>query len=153
MSLEFFIVVVYFTAMFSSFLFSGEPKMANFENVQYAIRHPDRYLLINVLELREQDCLIQGTVEACQEEEVFNSMIQNVSEPDKVVIVYGKNNQDKKLHAKVKQIQHLGILHVYMYFGGLFEWLLLQDIYGVEAFPTTKIVLDLLKYKPPKTII
>jgi len=139
--------------MFSSFLFSGEQKMANFENVQYAIRHPDRYLLINVLELHEQDCLIKGTVEAYQEEHIFNTMIQNVSEPDKVIIVYGKNNQDKKLQAKVKQIKQLGILHVYMYYGGLFEWLLLQDIYGTDAFPTTKNVLDLLKYKPPKTII
>jgi len=127
--------------------------MANFENVQHAVGHPERYLLINVLELHEQDCLITGTVDAYQEEQVLNTMIQNVSEPDKVIIVYGKNNQDKKLHAKVKQIQQLGILHVYMYIGGLFEWLLLQDIYGTDAFRTTKIVLDLLKYKPPKTII
>jgi hypothetical protein len=33
--------------------------------------------------------------------------------------------------------------------GGLFEWLMLQDIYGKELFPTTKKELDLLKFKPP----
>jgi len=30
----------------------------------------------------------------------------------------------------------------------LFEWLLLQDIYGSEEFPTTSHELDILKYKP-----
>ena len=30
----------------------------------------------------------------------------------------------------------------------MFEWLLLQDIYGTELFPTTTKEVDLLKYKP-----
>jgi len=34
----------------------------------------------------------------------------------------------------------------------LFEWLLLQDIYGYDEFPTTIKVLDILKYKPSKII-
>ena len=38
--------------------------------------------------------------------------------------------------------------HVYIYLGGLFEWLCLQDIYGENAFPTTTHEIDLLKYKP-----
>ena len=44
----------------------------------------------------------------------------------------------------------LGFINVYMYSGGLFEWLLLQDIYGDEEFPTTKKDIDILKYKPRK---
>ena len=32
--------------------------------------------------------------------------------------------------------------------GGLFEWLLLQDMYGSDEFPTTNKELDVLKYKP-----
>jgi hypothetical protein len=136
--------------MLASLLFSREPKMANFENVQYAIHHPESYILINVLELQEQDCLIYGTTDAFQEEHLLNTMMRNVSEPDKIVIVYGKHNHDKKLKEKVIQIEKLGILDVYMYVGGLFEWLLLQDIYGDDAFPTTKHVLDILKYKPPR---
>jgi hypothetical protein len=31
----------------------------------------------------------------------------------------------------------------------MFEWLLLQDIYGAASFPTTSKELDILKYKPP----
>jgi hypothetical protein len=36
--------------------------------------------------------------------------------------------------------------------GGLFEWLMLQDIYGSDEFPTTKKELDILKYKPNKML-
>jgi hypothetical protein len=36
---------------------------------------------------------------------------------------------------------------LYVYIGGLFEWLLLQDIYGDEEFPTTAKIIDILKYK------
>ena len=34
-----------------------------------------------------------------------------------------------------------------MYTGGIFEWLLLQDIYGKDEFPTTSEELDILKYR------
>ena len=37
--------------------------------------------------------------------------------------------------------------NVFIYPGGLFEWLLLQDIYGFDDFPTTKKERDHLKYK------
>ena len=131
------------------FFTTTEMKYVNFENVQRAIRYTDQYLLINVLPLHEQDCLIQGTVDAFQEETLLNNMIQSIVEPDKVVIVYGKHNQDKRAVEKVKQITGLGVSTVYIYQGGLFEWMLLQDIYGHEAFPTTKKVLDFLKFKPP----
>jgi len=40
------------------------------------------------------------------------------------------------------------LINIYIYPGGIFEWLCLQDIYGDELFPTTKKELDILKYKP-----
>jgi len=39
------------------------------------------------------------------------------------------------------------VANLYVYIGGLFEWLLLQDIYGDEEFPTTSKIIDILKYK------
>ena len=45
----------------------------------------------------------------------------------------------------------LGFQKVFIYQGGMFEWLLLQDIYGHKEFPTTKKILDILKYKPHQT--
>jgi len=46
----------------------------------------------------------------------------------------------------------LGFTNVYVYPGGIFEWLLLQDIYGENEFPTTKIEIDILKFKPTPVI-
>ena len=48
---------------------------------------------------------------------------------------------------KYHQLTNLGFYEVYVYVGGLFEWLLLQDIFGEENFPTTTKELDILKYK------
>jgi len=41
----------------------------------------------------------------------------------------------------------LGFNSVFVYTGGIFEWLLLQDIYGKDEFPTTSEELDILKYR------
>jgi len=69
---------------------------------------------------------------------------------DKNIIIYGKNANDNKSLEKYKQLISLGFVNVYIYCGGLFEWLLLQDIYGEDEFPTTKKELDIIKYKPSK---
>jgi hypothetical protein len=64
------------------------------------------------------------------------------------IIVYGKNSCDSTAEKKYDQLIKLGFVNVYLYNGGLFEWLLLQDIYGKDEFPTTTNILDILKYKP-----
>ena len=55
---------------------------------------------------------------------------------------------DASTTKKYEQLISLGLKNVYVYGGGLFEWLLLQDIYGDESFPTTSKDLDILKYRP-----
>jgi hypothetical protein len=119
----------------------------NFEDVQYAIQHPNEYLLMNTLSMGEQECLILGTISAYQEENIMNEIITRVDIPDKRVIIYGRNSTDSSPETKYKQLYKLGIPEIFIYTGGLFEWLLLQDIYGNKAFPTTKKKVDLLKYK------
>ena len=64
------------------------------------------------------------------------------------IIIYGKNSNDDALYRKYQQLLLLGFSNVYLYLGGLFEWLLLQDVYGAIDFPTTTQQLDILKYKP-----
>ena len=121
------------------------PKI-NFEDVQMASKHPELYLLINTLAIYEQDCLIVNSIHATQEEVVINKHLKlksNVS-----IIIYGKNSNDDALYRKYQQLLQLGFSNVYLYLGGLFEWLLLQDVYGAMDFPTTSQQLDLLKYKP-----
>ena len=56
-------------------------------------------------------------------------------------------NQDEAIIKKYNQLMQLGFKNVYIYPGGLFEWLLLQDIYGDDMFKTTNNVIDILKYK------
>jgi hypothetical protein len=119
----------------------------NYEDVQYAIKN--NYLIINSLPVNEQDVLISNTIHASKEEELMNALIKS-SLKDKNIVVYGKNANDDKVLIKYQQLISLGFINIYIYCGGLFEWVLLQDIYGEEEFPTTKKELDIIKYKPSK---
>jgi hypothetical protein len=126
---------------------------ANFEDVQYAIKHSKDVIIINTLSMSDQDCLILGTIPAYQEESIINEIITRIDVPDKRVIIYGRNALDISPEKKYKQLQNLGIIEIAIYSGGLFEWLLLQDIYGNKEFPTTKKNADLLRYKGDKLFI
>jgi hypothetical protein len=123
-------------------------KKVGFEDVLYAIQHPDQFIIINTLLSSEQSCLIKHTVPADTEETVVNSLLTQYEKVVRRIILYGKHSSDESVETKHKQLVGLGIGDVYIYSGGLFEWLLLQDIYGQDAFPTTKRVLDILQFKP-----
>jgi hypothetical protein len=110
--------------------------------VQYAQTN-ERILLINTLPEQEQTLLIYKTVPAGQEIHEVERAIQTKH----TIIVYGKNSNDESIYVKYNQITKLGGI-VYIYVGGLFEWLLLQDIYGSDLFKTTNKTIDLLKFKP-----
>jgi len=123
-------------------------KMVNFENVQEAIKQPNKYIIINVLPLEQQECLITGTLPAHLEEKTINGLVESGETMTKTIVLYGKNCGDYSiLEKKNKLFVSLGFFKVYVYLGGLFEWLLLQDIYSAENFPTTKRVLDILHYR------
>lgn len=117
-----------------------------FEDVQIVIKNPETYFLINTLSDAEQQCLIINTVNISQEELLVNKYLQTNKQIK--IVIYGKNNVDETVFKKQQQLVSLGFANVYIYIGGLFEWLILQDIYGTSEFPTTKKELDFLKYKP-----
>jgi hypothetical protein len=133
--------------MFSFFQKDKSYKKANFEDVQYALHNKRDFIIINTLSVSEQNCLILGTIDAYLEEKTINEMIYTIDMPDKPIILYGKNSNDDSPYIKYKQLNNLGIQTIQIYSGGLFEWLLLQDIYGNESFPTTTNIIDILKYK------
>ena len=118
----------------------------SYEDIQFVIKNQGS-VLINTLSEKEQECLLPNTVNITQEEEFINTLIKNGNKQVKIII-YGKNSNDEKIYTKYTQLVALGFYNVFLYVGGLFEWLLLQDIYGTNDFPTTKKQLDLLKYKP-----
>jgi len=133
-------------------LFSSPIKKSTFEDVQCAIKNKDRFILINTLPIDEQLCLIVNTVSYHMEETIINELLGQYTLRDKTIIVYGKNTNDDTVEKKYRQLVALGFTEVYVYGGGLFEWILLQDIYGKEEFPTTSKVLDILKYRGKRTI-
>lgn len=132
--------------MFSWFQ-TAKNDRANFEMVQYAIKYPQYYYLINTLPITEQQCLIQGTLDAHLEEQTINDMLYSFHTAERKVIIYGKNTDDHTIWTKCNQLKQHGLKEVYVYSGGLFEWMLLQDIYGDISFPTTSKQLDILRYK------
>ncbi len=93
-----------------------------------------------------QECLIPNTIYFKDEETIINNMLSNNTNIK--IIIYGKNANDMTIYDKYEQLVKLGFTNVYLYPGGMFEWLCLQDIYSSELFPTTKKELDILKYKP-----
>lgn len=120
-------------------------KKCNFEDIQN-IQHKQNHFLINTLSEKEQDCLIQGTIQYNNEEKIINDLLQNKNGCS--IFIYGKNCNDNTIYEKYKQLTELGFTNVFVYCGGLFEWLCLQDIYGEDEFRSTIKELDILKFKP-----
>ena len=130
---------------------SQSMQKVNFEDIQYVLKNNETHLLINTLLESEQGCLIPNTISPKKEEELINKFLKNGKKNIKI-IVYGKNCNDEEIYKKYNQLYSLGFYNTYIYTGGLFEWLMLQDIYGNAEFPTTSKELDLLKYKSPKIL-
>ena len=117
----------------------------NYEDIQQTRMR----LLINTLPPGMQGCLIPGTMPIDEEEGAMNTMLSEPDGKNREIIVYGKNANDDTVYKKYQQLMGLGFRNVCVYPGGMFEWLLLQDIYGAASFPTTSNERDILKYKPP----
>jgi|TARA_B110000285_G_scaffold224471_1_gene281368 hypothetical protein len=121
----------------------------NFEDVQEAIRKD--YVIVNTLTINKQNCLIDKTLSATDEVSVVNRAITSGKLGDKIIL-YGENSTDNSVYSKYKQLSDLGFDNISVYLGGLFEWLLLQDIYGADLFPTSKREPNHLQYKGAKKI-
>ena len=131
----------------------------NYEDVQHACNNVlnnknigKKYAIINTMDKTWQSCLIQSTIPIQEEEEIINSILNDKVSKSITIIIYGTNSNDESIYSKYDQLVKLGIKNVFIYTGGMFEWLLLQDIYGRDLFPTTSRELDIIKYKPRKQL-
>jgi len=131
--------------------FQSNLKKINYEDVQHVIKNAEVYILINTLSETEQNCLIINTLNIHKESDLMNKFISTGNKEVKIII-YGKNCNDDKIYTKYKQLTSLGFCNIYLYSGGLFEWLLLQDIFGENEFPTTSKENDFFKYKANKLL-
>jgi hypothetical protein len=104
--------------------------------------------LINTMDPGSQSVLIPLTMPIANEEAKINEWLDK-RVFDIRIIIYGRNAADDTVEKKYRQLKSLGFSNVFVYSGGIFEWCLLQDIYGAKQFPTTTVVKDMLIYKPP----
>ena len=140
--------------LLSHFFMGNTPstiQKANYEDIQNISKYNNDIFLINTLPLHEQSCLIINTINLNEEENVINSLIKNNNYGVKIII-YGRNYSDYSAYSKYEQLKQIGFINIFIYVGGLFEWLCLQDIYSSDNFKTTNVELDIIKYRPQSNI-
>ena len=131
--------------------FSTSIKKIGFEDIKYAVCHKE-YLVINTMDSQSQGCLIYGTVSLGEEEAILNRFIEESDQGSAKIVIYGRNSTDISVDQKAEQLSCLGFREVYIYSGGIFEWLLLQDIYGSIEFPTIGKCRDPIDYRGARII-
>ena len=130
------------------------PKVS-YEDIQMVVYRnthiPHSTLIINTLPPSLQHCLIKTTVDIRYEEQIVNTM--NHKNRDIMIIVYGKNSNDITILHKYEQLVKLGFTNVHIYTGGIFEWMLLYEIYGKDLFKITRYEIDILRYRPKSVLL
>ena len=130
------------------------PKVS-YEDIQMVVYRnthiPHSTLIINTLPPSLQHCLIKTTVDIQYEEQIVNTMIHK--NRDIMIIVYGKNSNDITILHKYEQLVKLGFTNVHIYTGGIFEWMLLYEIYGKDLFKITRYEIDILRYRPKSVLL
>lgn len=110
-----------------------------------------KYTIITVMKYDDNLCLIKGTVPIINEESIINEIYnKDLTTP---IVIYGYHSCDENIIKKYIQLKELGFKNIYIYPGGMFEWLLLQDIYTDKYIKTNSKEMNLLKYRPPNLII
>ena len=102
-------------------------------------------VLINTMSDTQQGCLIKNTIHANKETDLINELFK--INKKKEIVIYGKNHRDLKIIEKYNQLKKLGFTNVHIYFGGLFEWLLLKEYYGEINFPIDGKMGEISQYK------
>jgi hypothetical protein len=118
-------------------------KTYNFKEIQKKYKSND-IIIISTLSDNEQSYLIYGTLSASKEADHINSILKKNKNQE--IIIYGRNYSDMSVIHKYNNLKKLGFTNVFIYFGGLFEWALLQDIYGTSNFMTIGTTNDPLIY-------
>lgn len=109
-------------------------------------------ILISTLPEDTQGCLIPQTVACHDEERWINDVLERKKQGLYTVIVYGANHLDATVDRKCAQMRTMGFRSVHAYLGGMFEWLLLHEVFGEENFPVAQPsrsgVPDILAFRP-----
>ena len=119
--------------------------MPSYNYHQLQDRMKNDIVLINTLPILRQECLIKGTLKATHEVEHMNKLLK--TNKNKEIIVYGIHHTDLTVITKYNQLKKLGFKNVHIYFGGMYEWLLLQDVFTSINFQTDGAIENIVDYK------
>ena len=108
-----------------------EVERITYEEMQRATKDTNGFI-VSTLPIGEQGCLVLRTLTPAEEEKRLNDCLKK-GEASRPVVVYGRNAGDCSPEKKCVQLAGLGFTSVRLYAGGLFEWALLQDIYGTKC--------------------
>jgi 23S rRNA pseudoU1915 N3-methylase RlmH len=119
----------------------------HFEDISSLCKNDSNHetIIISTLPENMQQCLIKNTLNINEEVDTINQLLRKNKKQK--IIIYGKNYSDENIFKKYNQLKQLGFTNIYLYIGGIFEWLCLQDIYGSDIFPCIGSETDILKYK------
>ena len=119
----------------------------HFEDISSFCKNDSNHetIIISTLPENMQQCLIKNTLNINEEVDTINQLLRKNKKQK--IIIYGKNYSDENIFKKYNQLKQLGFTNIYLYIGGIFEWLCLQDIYGSDIFPCIGSETDILKYK------
>jgi hypothetical protein len=138
--------------IFTSNHFPRQNDLVSYKYIQDIIEDR-KSVLINTLDdsLTTQACLISSSIHAIDEIDVIDKILSNTDSLGRTtetveIVIYGKNSTDMTTWVKYNQLIDYGFERVKIYTGGIFEWMLLQDIYGDDLFPTTAPNRDILKF-------
>lgn len=115
----------------------------NYHQLQERMKHD--IVLINTMDISRQSCLIKGTLKASNEVEFMNKLLK--TNKNKEIVIYGIHHTDLSVIKKYNQLKKLGFKNVHIYFGGMYEWLLLQDVFSSTNFQTDGFIKDIVEYK------
>jgi hypothetical protein len=115
-------------------LFRAAPGRVGFDDVLHAVASPKTHIIISTLPENKQDVLLPNTLSYRTEEDTVNDLVAagNTAIP---VLIYGRDATDASPDKKHAQLRSLGFTDVHIYSGGMFEYLLLRDVYGAAKFP------------------
>lgn len=106
---------------------------------------------INILPVTKQQYLLPKTISAESEEQFINDFVDTMTMDIPTIVIYGNNANDVDvLQEKCRELNALGFTNVGIYLGGLFEWTMLGDIYGITEFPIigNRGIVDILQFRP-----
>jgi hypothetical protein len=122
------------------------------DDVQVLLRNKNKTIVINTLPIHEQNILIKDTIPIATEESLINHLIYTKNKLYHVIIIYGKNHTDASVYVKYKQFIKLGFHSsiLYIYTGGLYEWLLLHKYENNTIYLLNNIYVEdcIELYKP-----